>query len=224
MPIAAALPAIIGGAGALAAGIGGATNPRPPSLDRTQSSTLDALLKQLYGTVGTTPTIDPVQRALMFGNIAQEGTAGANRATNALTSRGLGRSGLLAQALNQNSSGIQAAQNNTDLGLQQQAISQRNTTIQQILGLLGVTNVPGQSGVSGFFSGAGSALGPLAYALAKGGSNKLNASQRKLQHPVQPRSATRPNHQRADSRRTASRICRKESGKTNRTGNAARPE
>lgn len=168
MPIAAALPAIIGGVGALAGGIGGATNPRPPSLDPTQRGTLDSLLKMLSGTVGTTPTIDPVQQAAERNQIAGAGVGGANRITNALVSRGLGRSGLLAQGLTQNSNQVASAQNQSDLSLQQQAISQRNTTIQQILGLLGVTNVPGQSGVSGFFSGAGSSLGPLAYALAKG--------------------------------------------------------
>lgn len=160
MPIAAALPAI---GGAILGGIGGASNTRPPSLDPTQRFTLDALLKQLYPQVGVTPTIDPTQRALMFGNIAQEGVGGANRITNSLISRGLGRSGLLARGLVGNSQGVQAAQNQTDLGLQQQAIQQRNTTINQILSLLGVSNIPGQSGFGGFMSGF---AGPFAKALS----------------------------------------------------------
>lgn len=179
MPIAAAIPAI---GGAILGGLSGATNKRPPSLDKTQSTTLDSLLKQLYPTVGTTPTEDPKQRALMFGNIAQEGVGGANRVTNSLVSRGLGRSGLLARGLVGNSQAITGAQNNTDLALQQQAISQRNTTISQILSLLGVSNVPGQSGIGGFLSGF---AGPASYALSKmnfGGSpgkvsaNPLDAS------------------------------------------------
>lgn len=167
MPVAAAIPAIAGG---IIGGIGGATNTRPPSLDKTQRFTLDSLLKNLYPTVGTTPTIDPKQRALMFGDIAQEGVGAANRITNLLTSRGLGRSGLLAKGLTENSLGVQAAQNQTDLALQQQAISQRNTTINQILSLLGVSNIPGQSGIGGFFSGA---AGPFAYALSKLGGGGL---------------------------------------------------
>lgn len=167
MPIAAAAPAIIGGIGALAGGIGGATNPRPPSLDGTQRSVLDGLLNNLYPSTFKAPQIDPVQQSGLYDQIARSGVGGANRVTNALTSRGLGRSGLLAQGLTENSNQMAGEQSNANLQLQQQAVTQRNQTIQQIMGLLGVSNIPGQSGLSGFFSGAGSALGPLAYALAK---------------------------------------------------------
>src|SRR6266478_9302771 len=146
MPIAAALPAIISGVGAVAGGLGGLSNPRPPSLDPTQRGTLDSLLSKLYGTVGTTPQIDPTQQGLLFDQIAKAGTGGANRITNTLVGRGLGRSGLLAQGLIGNSQAVTGAQNEANLNLQQQAITQRNTTIQQILGLLGITNIPGQSG------------------------------------------------------------------------------
>lgn len=172
MPLAAAaIPAIAGVAGSVIGGLGGAANTRPPSLDKTQSTTLDSLLNQLYPSVSKTPTIDPVQRNIEFGNIAQEGVGANNRVTNALTSRGLGRSGLLAQAVTQNSLGVQAAQNQTDLALQQQAISQRNTTINQIMQLLGVSNIPGQSKIGGFLSGF---AGPFAKTLASlggGGSS-----------------------------------------------------
>jgi hypothetical protein len=161
MPIAAAIPAIAGG---ILGGIGGATNTRPPSLDPTQRGTLDSLLKTLSGTVGATPKIDPEQQANLFGQVAQSGVGGANRIVNALSSRGLGRSGLLASGLTQNSNQISANQTAVNQQLQQQAINQRNTTIQQILGLLGVSNIPGQSGVGGFFSGA---AGPLSYGLSK---------------------------------------------------------
>ena len=159
MPIVPALPAI---GGAILGGIGGATNRRPPSLDPTQSSTLDNLLKQLYPQVGATPTIDKTQQSLLYDQIARSGVGGANSITNALSSRGLGRSGLLAQGLTQNSNQMAAEQTGANLDLQQQAISQRNTTIQQILGLLGVTNIPGQSGIGGFLSGF---AGPFAKAL-----------------------------------------------------------
>lgn len=159
MPIAAAAVPLIGAA---VGGIGGAMNKRPPSLDPTQSSTLDNLLKQLYPQVGATPKIDPTQQSLMYDEIAKSGVGGANRITNQLASRGLGRSGLLASGLTQNSNQVASAQTGADLQLQQQAVSQRNTTIQQILGLLGVTNIPGQSGIGGFLSGF---AGPFAKAL-----------------------------------------------------------
>lgn len=163
MPLAAAIPAITGIAGSLIGGAGGATNTRPPSLDRTQSTTLDSLLKTLSPTVGATPTIDPALRAGAFNDIAAGGTGGANRVTNALVSRGLGRSGLLSSALTQNSNQVSANQNSANQFLSNQAIQQRNTTIQQILGLLGVNNTPGQSGIGGFLSGF---AGPFAKTLA----------------------------------------------------------
>ena len=165
----AVLPIVAGVAGSLLGGAGGASNTRPPSLDPTQRTTLDSLLTTLRGSVGTTPTIDPVQRALMFKNIAEEGTLGANRVTNALASRGLGRSGLEARALTANSNAVTAAQNQSDLALQQQAITQRNTTINQILGLLGVPNIPGQSGVGGFLSGFAGPFAKLLAGLNSGG-------------------------------------------------------
>jgi len=155
MPIAAAIPAIAGG---IIGGIGGATNRRPPSLDQTQSGILDNLLKQLYPQVGATPTIDKTQQAGLFDEIARSGVGGANRITNQLVSRGLGRSGLLASGLSQNSAAISGAQSQANLALQQQAVQQRNQTIQQILQLLGVSNIPGQSGIGGFFSGAAGGL------------------------------------------------------------------
>lgn len=174
MPLAAAIPAIAGIGGAIAGGIGGASNTRPPSLDKTQSTTLDSLLKTLAPTVGGTPTIDPALRAGAFNDIAAGGVGGANRITNLLASRGLGRSGLLSSALTQNSNQVSANQNSANQFLTNQAIQQRNTTIQQIAQLLGVTNIPGQSGFGGFMSGF---AGPFAKTLASlnGGGNSLGS-------------------------------------------------
>lgn len=163
MPIAAAIPLIAGAAGSVLGGIGGATNRRPDSLDPTQRGTLDNLIKQLYPQVGATPTIDPVQQAGLFDQIARSGVGGANRITNQLVSRGLGRSGLLAQGLTQNSNQMAAEQTGVNVGLQQQAIQQRNQTIQQILQLLGISNIPGQSKAGGFLSGF---AGPFSKMLA----------------------------------------------------------
>src|SRR6266550_6145357 len=121
MPIAAAAAPLIG---SVIGGIGGATNRRPPSLDPTQSSTLDNLLKQLYPQVGATPKIDPVQQSLLYDQIAKSGVGGANRITNALTSRGLGRSGLLASGLAQNSNQVSVNQNSANQFLTNEAIQQ----------------------------------------------------------------------------------------------------
>ena len=152
MPIAAAIPGIAGG---IMGGLAGLGNKRPPSLDPTQRFTLDSLLGQLYpkGRGIGEAQIDPRQQALMFGNIAAQGRGGENRITNQFAARGLGRSGLLAQGLMQNSAGMQEAQNRTDLTLQQQAITQRNETIRQIVQLLGVNNIPGQSNAGAFMAG-----------------------------------------------------------------------
>lgn len=171
MPIAAAIPAIAGAAGSLLGGIGGASNRRPSSLDPTQSGALDSLIKMLMPQVGETPKIDPVQQGLMRDEIAKAGVGGANRVTNALTSRGLGRSGLLARGLEENSNNITSAQTSSDLALQQQAIGQRNTIIQQILGLLGISNIPGQSGLGGFMSGFAGPFAKMLASLKGGGSS-----------------------------------------------------
>lgn len=161
MPIAAAIAPI---ATSLIGGIAGASNTRPPSLDSTQSSSLDALIKSLMPTAQGTPHIDPIQQMLMYGQNAA-GRAGADNAvTHALTSRGLGTSGLLGGALMQNQNQSQSNQNQIDLGLQQQAVQQKQLSIQDLLGLLGVNNTPGQSGFGGFMAG----MAPIAaYSIQK---------------------------------------------------------
>lgn len=156
MPIAAALPALMGIGSVIAGGISGASNTRPPSLSPVQQNALNTLLPNLmngpYGATKT-PTIDPIQQALLYGQNAQSLTGANNAVTHALVSRGLGRSGLLGAGLIQNQNQSQANQNNINLGLQQQAIQQRQLNIQDILGLLNVPNIPGQSSAGGFFGG-----------------------------------------------------------------------
>lgn len=159
MPLVAALPALIPG---LIGGIAGAANGRPPSLSPVQSQSLNALLPQLMGQVQGTPQIDPVQQALMYNQINQGLTGANNGVTNALVSRGLGQSGLLGAGLIQNQLGAQQARNTANLGLQQQAIQQRQANIQDILGLLNVNNTPGQSGFGAFTAGL---AGPLSYSI-----------------------------------------------------------
>lgn len=171
MPIAAAIPAIAGIGGSLLGGIGGASNTRPPSLDPSQSGALDSLIKMLMPQVSETPKIDPVQQSGLFDQIARSGVGGANRITNQLVSRGLGRSGLLAQGLTQNSNQMAAEQTGVNVGLQQQAIQQRNQTIQQILSLLGVSNIPGQSKFGGFMSGFAGPFSKMLAGLGGSGSS-----------------------------------------------------
>lgn len=157
MPPVAALAPILGAVGGIggtiASGIGGATNTRPPSLDPTQRSILDQLLPQLFQQVQGTPKIDPIQQQLMYGNIAQSQTGANNAVTNSLVSRGLGQSGILGSGLMQVANQAQSSRNASDLGLQQQAVQLQQQKLGDILGLLGVSNIPGQSGVSGFFNG-----------------------------------------------------------------------
>lgn len=175
MPLAAAIPAIAGVASSVIGGLGGAANTRPPSLDKTQSTTLDSLINQLYPKTVQNPTIDPVQQSSIFDQIARSGVGGANRVTNTLTSRGLGRSGLLAAGLTQNSNQIAGEQTGANLQLQQQAVNQRNTTIQQILQLLGVNNTPGQSGIGGFLSGFAGPFAKTLAGLSNGGNTALGS-------------------------------------------------
>lgn len=167
MPLVAALPALIPG---LIGGIAGASNARPPSLSPVQSQSLNSLLPQLTGQVQGPVQIDPVQQALMYNQINQGLTGANNGVTNALVSRGLGQSGLLGAGLIQNQLGAQQARNTANLGLQQQAIQQRQANIQDILGLLNVNNTPGQSGFGAFISGL---AGPLSYSV----QNMMNQNQ-----------------------------------------------
>ena len=149
--------AFLGGlVSSLLGGISGAANPRPPALNPLQTHALNSLLgpnSNLMQLSTGTPTIDPIQQALMFGQNAQ-GLTGANNAiTHVLTSRGLGRSGLLGAGLMQNQNQSQVNQGNIDLNLQQQAIQRQQAAWQQIAQLLNVNATPGQSGFGGFMAG-----------------------------------------------------------------------
>lgn len=161
--LAGLIPALLGG-------ITGASNTRPPSLDPTQRGSLDQLLQQLMGQVGGAPTIDPVQQALMYGNIAASRTGADTAVTHALSSRGLGTSGLLGAGLIQNQNVATQSQNAANLGLQQQAVQQRQMNIQDILGLLNVNNTPGQSGFGGFMAGLAPILAYSIQHMANNGS------------------------------------------------------
>lgn len=149
-------PLLGGLATSLLGGVAGATNARPPSLDPNQQNALSSLLMpggNLMKTAGAPAGIDPVQQALLYGNNANSLTGANNAVTHALVSRGLGHSGLLGAGLIQNANQSQVNQGNINLGLQQQGIQRQQMSIQDILGLLGVNNTPGQSGPGAFFAG-----------------------------------------------------------------------
>lgn len=152
------MPVIGGIASSLLGGLAGAGNARPPALDPSQRGSLDSLIKALMPTATGNPTIDPVQQMQMFGQNAQSLTGANNSVTHALTSRGLGRSGLLGAGLMQNQNQSSVNQGNINLGLQQQAVQQKQLSIQDLLGLLNVNNTPGQSGFGAFMAG----LAPVA--------------------------------------------------------------
>lgn len=150
---AAALPIIASIGSSLLSGLTGGANTRPGALNPTQSSSLDSLLHSLMMSLGQTPQIDPTQQKLLYGDIAQNQTGANDAVTNALVSRGLGHSGILGNALTQVANEAQKGRNQADLGLQQQAIQQRQLSIQDILGLLNVGTTPGQSTGGGFLAG-----------------------------------------------------------------------
>jgi hypothetical protein len=167
----AILPSLIGG-------LAGAGNTRPPSLAPGQQDALNNLLGQLQGTsqgqfnFNTPVQPNPMQQALMYGQIAQSRTGADNALTHALTSRGLGRSGILGAGLMQNQNTAQLAQNQGNMGLIEQALQQRQLSIQDILGLIQTPNFPGQSGFSGFMNG----LAPVAAYSIQNMMNSRNAN------------------------------------------------
>lgn len=179
---------LTGGIGSLLGGLAGLGNKRPPSLDPTQSGGLDALIRSLMPNATGTPTIDPVQQQQLFGQNAQSLTGANNAVTHALTSRGLGRSGLLGAGLMQNQNQSQVNQGNINLGLQQQAVQQKQLSIQDLLGLLNVNNTPGQSGFGAFMAG----MAPVAAYSIQNQLNRNYAQQNPQNLQVQQTSSGYP--------------------------------
>jgi len=157
-------------------GIAGAANPRPPALNPAQTNALNSLLggsSNLMQLALGTPQPDATQRGYLFGQNAQSLTGANNQATHALTSRGLGRSGLLGQALMQNANQSQVNQGNINLSLEQQAIQRQQQAWQTIAQLLQTNATPGQSGFGAFTAG----LAPVAAYSIQNALNSNNASQ-----------------------------------------------
>lgn len=155
--------------GSAIGGIAGLFNKRPPALNPNQTNDLNTLLTNLLPTATGTPKIDPTQQALMYNQINANQVGTGNNATNSLVSRGLGHSGILGTALTQVANQGQQDKNKADLGLQQQAVQQKQLTIQDILGLLNVNTTPGQSNAGAFSAGL---AGPLAYSITNMMNNR----------------------------------------------------
>jgi hypothetical protein len=147
------MAAALGAIPSLLGGLAGLFNPRPPALNNAQSGALNSLIPSLMNKAQGTPTIDPTQQALMYGNVAQNQTGAMNAATHALTGAGLGHSGLLGNALTQVANQAQQSRNQGNMGLQQQAIQQQQFDLQTLLGLLNVNATGGQSGAGAFTAG-----------------------------------------------------------------------
>lgn len=175
--LASLIPSLLGGAA-------GAANTRPPALNPTQSAGLESLIGPngpLWKLINN-PTIDPIQQALLFGQNAQSLTGANNQVTHALTSRGLGRSGLLGQALMQNANQSQANQSGINLSLEQQAVQRQQSAMQALLQGLNVNTTPGQSGFGGFMAG----MAPVAAYSIQNMLNNRNKSAMPSWSPVPP--------------------------------------
>ena len=122
--------ALLGGIGALAGGLAGLLNPRPPSLSPVQSGALNQLIPSLMAKTQGPAQIDPTQQAALFGQINQNTVGANNAAIHSLTGAGLGRSGLLGSALIQNQDQAASSKNQADLGLQQQAVQVQQQDLQ----------------------------------------------------------------------------------------------
>lgn len=152
------MAALLGAIPSLLGGLSGLFNKRPPALNPAQSGSLNSMIPYLQNQIQGPTQIDPTQQALMYGNVAANQTGAANSATNLLTSRGLGHSGLLGGALTQVANQAQQSRNEGNQQLQGQAYQRQNLDLQTLLGMLNVNATGGQSGAGAFSAG----LAPIA--------------------------------------------------------------
>lgn len=150
----------------LIGGIAGLFNKRPAVSPQNpaQTQALNGLIPGLSATANNAAQIDQVQQRGLYDQIARSQAGAGINATHALVGAGLGHSGLLANALMQVANQGQASRAQADLGLQQQAVQQKQLSIQDLLQAIGIntSSVPGQSSAGAFMNG----LAPvLAYSL-----------------------------------------------------------
>lgn len=159
----------------LIGGLAGLFNKRPAVSPQnpTQTSALNNLIPGLSATANNPAQIDQVQQRGLYDQIARSQAGAGINATHALVGAGLGHSGLLASALMQASNQGQAARSQADLGLQQQAVQNKQFSIEELLKAIGIntSSVPGQSSAGAFMNG----LAPvLAYSLQNSLNNRAN--------------------------------------------------
>lgn len=159
MPVAAAVAPL---AGSVIGAIAGGANKRPPSLSPQQQQAQNSDIQLAEQGASGTPTIDKTQQSALFQNNAQQLTAANAGLTDSLASRGLGRSGVLAQGLINNQAQSSANQNNINLNLQQAAVQNQQFNRSLLNNLTQTPNIPGQSTTGAVTAGAAA---PLAYAL-----------------------------------------------------------
>lgn len=162
MPVAAALGPLVGSLGsAVIGGIAGGSNKRPPTLSPQQQAAQNADIQAATKSATGPATIDPTQQAAIYDGIARSTTGANDAATHALVSRGLGRSGVLAGAIENNEAAASGQQTQANLSLQQQALQNQQFNRTLLNQLTQTPNIPGQSTTGAITAGAAA---PLAYA------------------------------------------------------------
>lgn len=135
---------------------------RPKGLGKKQRRILDQLLTSLSTQANAPLTVDPVQRNLLFEQIAGSAQGARNRVRNDLSSRGLSESGLLGEELGRVERTQQGAQTAAVADLLNQAQARRTGSQQQLQSLLfGIPSVQGASAAGVGLSSLGEVLGYL---------------------------------------------------------------
>ena len=131
------------------------------ALQNSQISALQQLISTLSNRVNQPISVNPQERALLFGNIAETSAGAARRGETALAGRGLSRSGILGDYLSRVSQEQQRGQNAADLFLLNKATGEREADIGRLLAAAGLQQQPTQG-----TSAAGAVFGGLAPILA----------------------------------------------------------
>jgi hypothetical protein len=142
MPVAAAVAPL---AGSVIGAIAGGANKRPPTLSPTQKAANDADLAAATRSATGPATIDPTLQATALDANARSLTGANAQVDHALASRGLGRSGVAAAALQNNAAQSSANQTGITNNLQNQAIQNQQFNRQLIAALTKTPDQPGQS-------------------------------------------------------------------------------
>lgn len=135
---------------------------RKKGLGKKQRGILNQLLTSLSSQANAPLTVDPVQRALLFEQIAGSAQGARNRLTNDFAARGLSESGLKGEEFGRVERTAQGAQTAAVADLLNQAQARRTQSQQQLQSLLfGIPSVQGASAAGVGLSSLGEVLGYL---------------------------------------------------------------